>query len=704
MDELYLDIIQPDQIKSVKAEEIDAVIAQIIKESKENHEVMQELALECSASLSSAKSRSQAMGSRGVFKRIWDGITGNSARMRNAIVRDNIAAQYAMQQTITGVLKECTQNRALLMLVKGKLENEIIRLDTEIMHGDEQINRIRVALAGFYQNYMSQSKEIEKELKRQQSHLYKRCEKCGELIDLEQLICTECGTLQEFKLEGMSENMKEKLSNLSEIMQQNIKNFGSDKAWGEMAKLYEAKVNKVGIISDLDKLLENKQGFHNDIQNLISKCQNSEFQIAVVGVLKAGKSMLMNALIGMDLASVGLNSKTAALTKFRSSTEGHYVRVKFYSQSGWKKLKDSVTRHADDIQADEEAKKDSFLENLQKASVKKAEAQWVGHKVITEHYDDLEMFKKAIERWTAADSEEHLFAAEVEVGIDKTLFDMPKEVVFVDTPGLQDPVKYRSAITEKYIAKADAVLVAVKTQALTNEGFETITKVLDIAGNKTNKVYIVATQKDTLTNKDDYIEITNKWAEGLTEAGRYSSLRVAKNNMIATSAYMHICMKKVLRLTSEELNDPTKFSDNDYNYFSAGINKVIGGRGYMVGNLRVDEDTLNKIDTDFGVSLLKRRLECDLIEKFRELKVKDIAHDFALYKKQILKTAVDKKELARKAMDSAHSNVDKLQKDMEDVKSKQDNFKMEADAIRSLLEEVKDFTKQRFEYLVKNEG
>ena len=33
MDELYLDIIQPDQIKSVKAEEIDAVIAQIIKEN-----------------------------------------------------------------------------------------------------------------------------------------------------------------------------------------------------------------------------------------------------------------------------------------------------------------------------------------------------------------------------------------------------------------------------------------------------------------------------------------------------------------------------------------------------------------------------------------------------------------------------------------------------------------------------------------------
>ena len=68
------------------------------------------------------------------------------------------------------------------------------------------------------------------------------------------------------------------------------------------------------------------------------------------------------------------------------------------------------------------------------------------------------------------------------------------QIVFVDTPGLHDPVKYRSNITREYIAHANAVLVAVKLGALTEEPLETITTVLDYAGNNRDKVFIVGTQ------------------------------------------------------------------------------------------------------------------------------------------------------------------------------------------------------------------
>ena len=60
--------------------------------------------------------------------------------------------------------------------------------------------------------------------------------------------------------------------------------------------------------------------------------------------------------------------------------------------------------------------------------------------------------------------------------------------------GLHDPVKYRSNITREYIAHANAVLVAVKLGALTEEPLETITTVLDYAGNNRDKVFIVGTQ------------------------------------------------------------------------------------------------------------------------------------------------------------------------------------------------------------------
>ena len=96
-------------------------------------------------------------------------------------------------------------------------------------------------------------------------------------------------------------------------------------SWDMTAKRYAdilAKTRRtalsVGALKEKDQLYEK-------IGILIEKCRSAEFQIAVVGVLKAGKSMLMNALIGEELATVGLNSTTAALTKFRSSSSGNYI-------------------------------------------------------------------------------------------------------------------------------------------------------------------------------------------------------------------------------------------------------------------------------------------------------------------------------------------------------------------------------------------
>ena len=92
--------------------------------------------------------------------------------------------------------------------------------------------------------------------------------------------------------------------------------------------------------------------------------------------------------------------------------------------------------------------------------------------------------------------------------------------MFVDTPGLHDPVKYRSNITREYIAHANAVLVAVKLGALTEEPLETITTVLDYAGNNRDKVFIVGTQKDVLNEANDYDQLVNGkggWVDQLTQ-------------------------------------------------------------------------------------------------------------------------------------------------------------------------------------------
>ncbi|MBR0282419.1 MAG: hypothetical protein IJQ81_12690, partial [Oscillibacter sp.] len=61
---------------------------------------------------------------------LWNAVTGKNERLRTAIEEDRAAAQYAMQQAINSVLKECTQNRLLALAVKSKLENEMIDQQT----------------------------------------------------------------------------------------------------------------------------------------------------------------------------------------------------------------------------------------------------------------------------------------------------------------------------------------------------------------------------------------------------------------------------------------------------------------------------------------------------------------------------------------------------------------------------------------------
>ena len=225
---------------------------------------------------------------------------------------------------------------------------------------------------------------------------------------------------------------------------------------------------------------------------------------------------------------------------------------------------------------------------------------------------DIPKLRDEIKRWTAADSPDHLFASEVEVGVDRKLFDMPEEVVFVDTPGLHDPVKYRSNITKEYIARANAVLVAVKPDALTEEAFQTITTVFDHVGNNKRKVFIVGTQKDKLQSSKEYEELTagkDGWIEQLVRAKCYKNAREADAQIITTSAYLHLCMKRALTLSEADLQEEDKFSTRDYNNLENWIKNTLIRRSYPLENLRSDTETIRLLSVELGMAALRQEMD-----------------------------------------------------------------------------------------------
>ncbi len=138
MDELITvqDTAPSEHLTAACAGEIDKVIEEMLRQSRDNYAQIEELALECSSALTSAAAKANGLSEQSLFRRLWNVVTGKNERLRTAIEEDRAAAQYAMQQAINSVLKECTQNRLLALAVKSKLENEIV---SQAPEGEEAV-------------------------------------------------------------------------------------------------------------------------------------------------------------------------------------------------------------------------------------------------------------------------------------------------------------------------------------------------------------------------------------------------------------------------------------------------------------------------------------------------------------------------------------------------------------------------------------
>ena len=100
-------------------------------------------------------------------------------------------------------------------------------------------------------------------------------------------------------------------------------------------------------------------GMMKNLDTFLKKCSDAEFHIALVGAIKAGKSTLINALLGYEYASTKVTPETAALTKFKKADD-NYVKLLLYTKEEWDSLWKSAV----------EGNADIFLEEYKKSSPK----------------------------------------------------------------------------------------------------------------------------------------------------------------------------------------------------------------------------------------------------------------------------------------------------------------------------------------------
>lgn len=416
------------------------------------------------------------------------------------------------------------------------------------------------------------------------------------------------------------------------------------------------------------------------LDSLVDRCVNSEFQIAFVGTIKAGKSTLINAILGQNIASTRVTPETAVLTKFRSS-EKNYVKVKFYSKNEWDELWKTISTRAD-----------VFLEEYKTLNGESNKNKWIGH---SEYRKEILIsnLKEELERWSSSKHVEHYFVKEIEVSLEN--LNLPENVVFVDTPGLNDPVKYRSDVTRNYIDRANAVFICVTVHAMTGEETKIIYSVFANSSSK-DKIFVIGTQIDNLNvPEQDWQEQHNEWCKYLSEKSAFGDTRLADSHIIPTAAYME-------NLCREYLKDKYIIKEEEKKVlFAFAVKYGIITTDDMMGGFDINnaDDYIEKLKDHSHIDKLLGSIRTGILSKYRQFLIDDIIKIYNDLKKDISNYFNEVIDNNKKMLAVSNGDINEIRKNYTIARENSEIQKKTREALMILLNDLKENNKKRLEDL-----
>ena len=377
------------------------------------------------------------------------------------------------------------------------------------------------------------------------------CGSCGHPIESHQLVCSFCGALSKsFPYELVDFDIEKKcmveVEELAKIIKESNCN-DDDWLYQELDDKFRKmkKIKNIAYKAMKDKGEENAPVYrkiYGLTQKFFSDYRKRRIEIAVVGTVKAGKSSLINALIGTHLASVDPTPETSILVKYRTTSEGNYLKINFYTEAQWNKLW-STAKNATVFRNEYDR---LGAENIKYEYLNKPQ------KYITCSSEEL---PRIMMEWSKSDTPKHFFVKEIEVGYQSDT--IPHDVFLVDTPGLSDPVRSRSDITRRYIKRSDWILACITGENLSCQPeFNFLSKVISNKGGDVSKIFVVATKKDMLTNAEG----EKKEKEFLIRLGElYNNDSMAVSRFAFVAAEVHLMTTQVIQGINLEPEEKKKF-------------------------------------------------------------------------------------------------------------------------------------------------
>lgn len=438
-------------------------------------------------------------------------------------------------------------------------------------------------------------------------------------------------------------------------------------AWDATAQRCAVRVEQIKKLFDDEVFAEDRDkeitDISRDLSTFLSKCADPEYQVALVGTIKAGKSTLINALLNYELASTHITPETAALTKFKHADED-FVEVSFYTRDEWTELWKSATATTNTV----------FVEEYEKLGAENEKPRWIDRAPQKMSFNNRAELRAEIERRTSSKSPQHYFVKEVVVGLKD--FDLPEGVVLIDTPGLNDVVKFRSNITDQYIYRANAVLMCVKSDKLEGGELLTLNRVFKNTHGKVDKVFVIATQTDTLTNpEDDWQAQQGEWTKYLKGDDYFGNVGLVQSNLIPVSASLFSLLEKYRR---GEFDDA---KNKDYRAFRSILMKYgIFDESELGENFARLEETTN-------IRRLLHVLKTKVIAKYKEDLVDGIVRDYDHYA-QTIRALMERKRTAQERL------IADTQKGIEQIQAEREQKLSELNDIRESQQELSEFVKR----------
>ena len=204
-----------------------------------------------------------------------------------------------------------------------------------------------------------------------------------------------------------------------------------------------------------------------DVANAATKARQKarelEFNVAVTGVINAGKSTLLNALLGKKILGASNVPETVNLTVLKYASEP-FAKVNFWSEAELKEL--GITQDKDDdiaeIYGGEGVKFES--KTAQNLNVKfNGDDESAGKfespnasEICSEPPASKTVKTDEIKRYTSADSKYAKFVKSVE--LYENLEILKDNVRIIDTPGIDDAVALREELVRRFMRECDLMV------------------------------------------------------------------------------------------------------------------------------------------------------------------------------------------------------------------------------------------------------